>query len=303
MSSTPETTSTTSSTDSQQKQKTPLRPIGLHFNVDRKSYDEDPGLNQSKLKALLDAKSPAHFRYDQDHPDADKKHFRLGNAIDLLCNAPHKFGEQFVVWTGDRRAGNAWKEFEAANASKTILSQPELEQVRGMVDGLSRHEDASAIIQNSEKQVMIVANHPCGVRMKGLLDFMPEIHAESDCLYDLKSTARGADEDTFFKQCFDIGYHIQAAYYLDACRAAGIFVNRFAFIVIENFPPYECKIHYLKLHDDETELGRKQYQKAMLEYQACVTSGKWPGYSKSWSKITFTKWQLEGRKREFETLG
>jgi hypothetical protein len=302
MSSAPETTLTKSSKTSLPAPKTPLLKIGLHFNVDRKIYDADPGLNQSKLKALLEAKSPAHFRHDQDHPDADKKAFRLGNAIDLLCNEPHKFGSQFVLWEGERRQGNVWKEFTEKNKDKTILTTPELEQVKGMVSGLERNEDAHAVITNSYKQVCVIANHMSGVRMKCLLDFMPEIHESSDCLFDLKSTNRGADEETFFKSAYDFGYHIQAAYYMDACRAVGVMVNRFAFIVIENFPPFECKIHYLKLHQDETELGRKQYQKAMIEYQSHVNAGKWPGYSSSWSNVTFTKWQLEGRKREFETL-
>lgn len=276
--------------------------LGLNFNVSREDYDADPGLNQSKLKALLSAKSPAHFRYDQDHPDADKKHFRLGNAIDLLCNKPHEFGKEFVVYEGDRR-GNAWKEFKLANADRTILTASELDQVKGMVAGLERNEEAANIILNSQKQVAVIANHQSGFRMKALMDFFPGIHDDSEWLFDLKSTARGADEATFSKSSFDLGYHIQAAYYMDACQLAGITrIRKFGFIVIENFPPYECAIRWLGIYDEETDLGRNAYMKAASEYRAFNQTGVWPGYSKSWSKVAFNKWQLEGRERQYETI-
>lgn len=277
--------------------------LGINFGVTRAEYDADTGINQSVLKDLIKAKSPFHFRHKQLNPDdGDKPHFRLGNAIDLLCSTPHKFKDQFTTWTGGRRAGKEWDKFseDAAKAGLTVLTQGEVDQVRGMVKGIQRNEEFANIIINSQKQVAVVSEVD-GLRKKGLLDFFPDVHSE--WIFDLKSSGKGADAATFHKQCFDLGYNLQAAHYLDLCRAAGMGqLRKFGFLVVETFPPYETAIHWLEIDDEETIKGREQLNKAISDYLLCSRNNHWPGYSKGWTKIKFTKWQLEGRERQYETI-
>ena len=54
---------------------------------------------------------------------------------------------------------------------------------------------------------------------------------------DVKICAR-AEKTLFSKDAFEYGYHIQAAHYMLVCRAAGLHVGHFVFVVVEKSKPY-----------------------------------------------------------------
>lgn len=256
-------------------------------------YRADPGLNQSLLKKFLEARTPAHFKWDQEHgkePDTDA--LRIGTAVDWLCfdlsqeHAMHRI----AVWQEERRQGNAWKAFKIENIGKLILTIPEMSRVIGATEALKSHPDASRWIKSSEHQVVIIAEHPdFHIRMKGLLDMMPD--NKYGWVGDLK-TAEDASPAGFSMNAWRMGYHIQAAYYLDLLKFAGMPVEEFGFVIVENEPYHGITIQGMHCLSAEVQLGRTQYEAALVKLAQCRAQDIWPAYDAQWTKVLYKPWQL-----------
>lgn len=294
-----------------------LKP-GIHFGVTRAVYDADPGINQSTLKKFAAAKTPAHFKYERDNPpEQDKDFLRIGSALDTLIWSPSEFKDRFVVAPStypckptakDPRTEKPWtlkadwcKEWweEAIAAGKTPLMESERQQIKGMLDGLQRHEDVPAILENCERHVVLIANHPTlGYRLKAELDLWPSAHSQElgKWYFELKSDGQGADDLAFHEKCFKIGYVKQIAFYLQMARLIGFDeMHSCGVIVGESFPPYEAKIHYAHYDDQDVAKERAWFDEVIPKYMTCVESGKWPGYPQAWSKIRYPGWARRDR--------
>lgn len=75
-------------------------------------------------------------------------------------------------------------------------------------------------------------------------------------IYDLK-TSKYNSITNFAKQAYDLGYHIQVAFYIDTLKMAGFKANAFAFLVIPNVSP--CEPFALQVTDRLVEDGRAIY--------------------------------------------
>lgn len=298
-------------------------PPGIYHNLPREQYDAQVAIRSSAIKAFHKAKTPAHYRYDADHPK-DKSHFRIGNALDALIESPVKFMQQFVTTpesypckptAADPRTEKPWsmsanfcKDWvaQAQSTGKTVLSVDERDQVRGMFNGLQGHQDIPAILKNCSRQTCIIAIHPTlGLRMKGLVDLFPnkESAMHGTWLFDLKSTGMGADCPSFHKQIYDQCYHIQAAVYLDLARFSGLTeIKSFGFIAIESDPPHGAAIHVLDYDDKETQKGRDIYYEIAPKLQARIDAGTWPSYPTDWHKVRFKPWMMRENTQAIEVL-
>lgn len=70
-------------------------------------YFSNPRLNCSSLKLI--GKNPKWFRYREENPDAEddeKRHNRIGSAIDCILTTPEQFNEEFAVSYKERPGGN-----------------------------------------------------------------------------------------------------------------------------------------------------------------------------------------------------
>lgn len=269
---------------------------GLHYDLPDDVYRADPGINQSLLKAFGNAKSPARFRYECDHPGEETEALRIGSYVDCALFRINELTKDFVAWPEERR-GKAWYAFRSAQAGKTILNGAELDRASGAVAAVVNHEDFDRIFKVSNTQVAAVVEHPkLKLRMKALIDLLPDpkrCHpALLEYAFDLK-TASDASPEGFSRACYDFGYDIQAAYYADILNFLGAKVATFGFIVVESRPPHLIKVHFLAIDSDIIRRARRRYEKWMLEYHTCLTTDSWPGYTESWSEITYNKpWML-----------
>ena len=75
-------------------------------------------------------------------------------------------------------------------------------------------------------------------------------------IYDVKSTRYGSPE-MFIKDAYSLGYHLQASFYLDTFRAAGLKADYFAFLVIPSESP--CEPFAVQISDRFIEDGREIY--------------------------------------------
>jgi PDDEXK-like domain of unknown function (DUF3799) len=282
-----------------------LLPLGLHHDIPVDQYRADPAVNQSTLKAFGRAPTPYHFRYDREHPKEETAELRIGSYVDGWMFSNKLLDTNFAIWK-DRRQGNAWKEFEEANKSKTILNSKEHERASGAIKAVCNHDDSVKIVNACSTQVIAIAEHPVlKCRMKGAIDLLPDLGRCSALLaeyaFDLKTSADASPEG-FAMQCWRLGYAVQAAFYGDLLELCGRKTSTFGFIVVENEPPHQVAIHYFKRDSIEIIEARKKYEGWMKAYLSCVETNNWPGYGSEWTRIEFKPWQLSDRSWERELM-
>lgn len=89
-------------------------------------------------------------------------------------------------------------------------------------------------------------------------------------VYDVK-TSKHSSPSKFIYDAYDYGYHLQAAFYIDTMRMAGLNVNAFAFLVVPNESP--CEPFAVQITDRFIEDGRALYTEVIDNIQKFQYSG------------------------------
>lgn len=270
--------------------------FGMHIGCRVSTYQADTGINQSLLKSFGKANTPAHFHYEQSRPRKESPDLRIGSYVDAGIFFPEELAGQFATFTGKIRKGADWEAFKKTHQGKTILNMDEWSRAGGCILALKEHDDAQKIFKASHHQVVIIAEHPVfGVRMKGLIDCLPDQtrchHLLARCIFDVKKSWSAKPED-FDDTCSSFGYHIQAAYYLDLASFVGLDADTFGFIVVEDEKPHKIKIHYIRKGSAVYNWGKSEYERLMVSYLECVRTDTWPDYGSDWAEVLYKPWQL-----------
>jgi len=253
------------------------------FDSTAAEYHSDRhAVSASTLRKL--ARSPAHYRASVTSPRKQTAPQRFGTAFHALVLEGARFALDYVVWPS-RRSGKAWKIFEAANRGKEVLTQEEMEGVKGCArEALStvavRSDDGSEFTLNDlvllgekEKNYYWV-DAETGLTCKARLDLTCQ-----QVTFDLKTTD-DARLEPFTRQATADGYDIQAAFYTRARVAyepslAGN--TPFLFVACEVKAPHATLVHRAD-RDEFTAFGDKKVSKLMKLYKQCLASGRWPAY-------------------------
>lgn len=232
---------------------------------------DDGHVHISTLKYM--AQSPAHYKWALDHQtssDATDK----GSAVHSLV-----LGGQPVVSYTERRAGQAWKTFEAENRGAIILKTDAYQEAQEMAAAVRNHPAADGLL-HGDKEVGIVwerAGRSCSSR----LDVWDRPRRR---IVDLK-TCRSADPKWFDRTAIRMGYHAQLAWYLEAASWQTLKEGRTtlgapteAFIIaVESKPPYPVVVW--KLTERALEAGRACCTAWFERLRLCEDADHWPGYT------------------------
>lgn len=153
-----------------------------------------------------------------------------------------------------------YKNFEKLAEGKTILTQAQMANVIGMKDAVLSHPIASEVLKGGEAEYSYYVKDPdTGLERK----CRPDYH-NGGALIDIKTTS-DASYEGFAKQIGNLGYHLQAAYYLDTFnQSEGTNYREFFFIAVENKFPFAVAVY--RLDENQCEVGRSASQKSMRIY-------------------------------------
>lgn len=241
---------------------------------EREYHSARDSLSVSGAKVLL--KSPAKFRWQQEHP-VYKDVFDFGTAAHRLVLG---VGAELVIHEYDPekvkspKSTNAWKaqQAEVRKAGGILLLPDEHATVQAMADMLSEHGTAMALLSSGEPEVSAYAlDEPTGVMRRGRFDWL-----NGDMLVDYK-TAVSAEKRAFENAAASFGYDMQAAWYLDLAAANGLAPRGFVFIVQEKEPPYE--VACIQLDPEAVDGARNLNARATEIFADCTAAGAWPGHT------------------------
>jgi len=248
------------------------------YDMTNAEYHADPvpggSLSSSGAKKLI-AKTPAHFKYDQDHAE-HKDVFDFGTAAHSLILEGDASGIVEVDADSWRTKAAQEAKEEAHATGKTPLLSKDYAQVKAMARAIKQHPEAMLLLSDGVAEKSAFAQHETGVWLRARFDWLPNRRGEGVILVDYKS-AVSADPRKFAKSAADFGYHQQDPFYRDVAKLVGISEDpSFLFVVQEKTAPY--LVNVIELNDEAVNMGRALNEKAVRTYQQCMLTDSWPGY-------------------------
>lgn len=247
--------------------------------------------SSTRLKEIM--RSPSHLRW-MDENGKTATALAMGSAFHTMALEPEKFNDEYAVAPEcDRRTKDgkaAWQSFADANIGKVILSMDDANAVTSMAMAIQSHSTASELLQGrSDTEISLFwTDSILGSKCKARLD---AVNIDAKCIIDLKST-QDASRDSFARSIANFGYHIQAAWYIDAARLAGFDVETIIFVAVEKTAPYGVACY--TLDPEAIEQGRNEVRKALTLLSNCEASNYWPGYTSGIESLSLPRWAVRG---------
>lgn len=238
-------------------------------------YRKAEGVSSSELKQMV--KSPAHYRYWKDNPDdSDTPALLFGRACHKYVLETYDFYKEFAVAPNvDRRTKEgkeAWSKFLYDNWGKDIITEEQFEVIDAMRNAMLATPFVSKLINGEHEVSLFWTDEDTGIKCKCRPDSLSD---KLKIVVDYK-TCDNAETQHFMRKAIDLGYDLQASYYLDGVKATTGLDCIFVFIAQEKKPPYAVNI--LQADDVFIRSGRQLYKDMLATYKECTETGNWWGY-------------------------
>lgn len=264
---------------------------GIYDGLDEAVYHADPALSASGAKRLLPPNCPALFKHDRDNGGRpNKQAFDIGHAAHAAVLG---VGLELAVIDADDWRTKAAK--EARDAAYSEGKCPVLAKEKATVDAMAleirRHPRASALLdpEHGRPEVSVFwKDEKRGIDRRARFDWLPHGDGGQLVVPDYKTTS-SAEPRAFARSVFAFGYDMQAVFYMDAIRAAGLAEDvSFVFIAQETTAPYLITVHELDFAS--LLLGRARVDEACSVFRRCTETDTWPGYSDDIELIAPPPW-------------
>lgn len=283
---------------------------GIYSGVPIDDYHADrltpePALSSSRAKRLI-ATCPAIVRHEMLHPPAPSSAFKVGSAAhEWLLEGDRWPSRHYVTPEGfDRRktrqmAAEIAAAEEAEAAGLRVISHEEFETVKAMRAALEAHEFIMHAFtgEGLAEQTVVWRDETHGIWCRARFDFCKP---RQGLIPDYK-TAVDVSPSALRRAVFNFGYHQQAAWYIDAALAVGLFAEPPAFLLVFQMkePPY--LVVPAVLTQEAIEWGRALNERAKAIFARCLRTGEWPGYADDVLTIDLPEFAPKAIRRQLET--
>lgn len=285
--------------------KRPFYDPGWYPDMSNEEYHGSFGYSSSNLKVLLE-KTMAHLNYKMAQQNEYTEATLKGQVLHTLAMEPHLFDKEFAIQPAELKRPTAiqinakrpsdstlaqiedWNQWQDSLGDRTAVPEHVYEHAEAMAKKVRAHPFAGKLLESGIAEQSVFywynpedwdENNDYRIMCKVRTDWIMKGH---NCIFDLKST-RDAAFTPFMRQARKLGYHVSAAMYLDGanrnkeflahCRTLAL--NKFAWIVVENEPPYEVAIY--EMSPEDRDFGLQRYHTAarrLYEYKR----SNWKGY-------------------------
>lgn len=260
-------------------------------NMNMSEYLAAEGISKSGLDQL--SKSPAHYQAWLKEKPEPTAAMIFGSAVHCALLEPHRFPGSYVQAPEIERRSNAGKaayaDWERANAGKMVLSQDQMETIRGMQDAFNSHPLVSGVLRWAQiERCAFWRDEETNVLCKS----RPDIVTSNGLVIDLKTTA-DASKEAFARDSWKYRYHVQAAMYLEGVTSVlGKLHSDFLFIAVEKEAPYAISVYAAE--PVFLTIGRDQMRAGLQRYAECNSRNEWHGYPEEVQKLSLPTWALGG---------
>lgn len=282
---------------------------GVYAGIPFREYAASNAINASLLKEVV--KSPAHALDYMQRVQEPKRHFAFGNASHTWLLEPHMFHDSVCVAgqcaalkksgercsnTGLTRCDGRWYcgvkghlPGESDDVQETVVTEDEFAQMQLASEALCAHDGAMQLLTSDgfNELTVLVPHEATGLLLKARLDiYRPQFQLIGDI-----KTARCVEQRVFASDMAKNGYDIQAAFYTNVARMAGLQADHFGVIAIEKTRPFLPDA--FRLVDEVIEAGWHCCERLLQTVAHCQESGEWPGYSNEFRDIDVPAWRYD----------
>lgn len=252
--------------------------------LDATEYHATSAISKSGLDRVN--QSPAHFISWREEPQKSSPALEIGSATHTAILEPDLMETTYHVGKIDRRTKEGKAQAEEIEATgKKLLSEEDYGRIMRMRNSVLCHSTALDLFSCGTPEVTLMGEFQ-GVKAKARIDWLISLQ-DTTIVVDLKTT-ECASPEAFAKSCAQYRYHVQAAWYSDLLKAAGLEAQAFYFVVVEKSAPYAVAVY--ELDAESIQLGREAYQRNLDTYKACLESNQWPAYSQYVESLSLPRW-------------
>ena len=278
---------------------------GIH-DVDAATYHRFRAASASGLR-VIHAKTPAHLRQSWEDQDKPSLALVLGTLIHHVVLEPQTplprialVPETYVIpadskpakgslgpgetvpWNNRAKWCRDWRALQEA-AGKLVMDAEDMATVRECAQAVEADDEAAELLRKCiHRESTLVweteARTPCKARL--------DAWGEDALIVDVKTTT-DASPDGFRRHAYDLGYHLQAAWYVDGLEALTNWKASFYFVAIEKDSRL-VTVHHAT--HDFLQRGREAYGRALAQFEEAWTSGVWPGYAPGIHDLDVPEW-------------
>lgn len=282
---------------------------GVYRDVEFDAYAGSDAINASLLKAFI--LSPAHALDAMSRPDEPKRHFQFGQASHTWLLEPDKFASHVCVTEqcaaskkdGSRCSNAGLQRHEgqwycgvrghlpgpADTVTQSVVTADEYDSMKLAAESLCSHHGAMQLLTSEgDNELTVLARHePTGLLLKSRLDlYRPQFSTISDL-----KTCRSASPKLFSSDMAKLGYDLQAAFYFNVARMAGLPVDHFTFLAVEKQRPFLAGTY--RVVDHLIDAAWKKCELLLDRLAGCMESGEWPGYGDTFVDIDVPSWRYD----------
>ncbi len=264
---------------------------GVYEDVPFSEYVLIDAVNHSTLRHMR--RSPAHFKHalDDATDSGETPSKAFGVAGHALILEPARFAKDVVRGPVNERTNKcygrdtkAWAEFAAQHVGKLILTDDEIERLRGVAKAFAKHSKAPMLMAPGGMSEVVIVWDEGGILCKARLDrLFPTVGA-----FDIK-TCESAEAFVLERALVEYHYHTQDAFYKRGLRKLGI-PPVMTFVALESEPPHGVSIFQV---DDDTHKAADALIEAWLHrVKRCREAQSWPSYPEDVLQLSAPKWWL-----------
>lgn len=256
--------------------------IGFYEDLPNEEYHSSPGISKSGL--MMINKSPKHYYDRYLSPDRQEQKptdaMRLGSLAHCFLLEPIKIKERYAIMPKiDLRTKEGKLEKDAfikESEGKEVTTQDEHDQARDMTYSVFENKTCEMLFKSGENLKVESSIYFNDVELDVLCKCRPDLLTDNYIL-DFKTT-QDASEESFSREIYQYGYHIQAAMMQEGCHSIGMgLIKDFFFVCVEKKEPYYTAVY--RLSDEAIAKGREDFRRLLKVYKECMESGEWNGYA------------------------
>jgi len=242
-------------------------------NLPINDYHAGEEISHSGIVKLL--KSPEHYMQYKIGGEEPTPAMEFGSAFHAFILEPEVFAKNYVLApkfdkrTKDGKEASA--KWDEENVGKTPLTADVMESLAAMRASVIKHAGAAKMLAKGEAESSLywtdeITGLKCRIRPDWLFD---------GGMADLKSCVSASKAD-FAKAVANLGYDIEAAFYVDGMKAVTGKTVDFFFIAVEKTAPYTTACY--KASQEMIEVGRAKYRGGLELLKWCQENKQYPGY-------------------------
>lgn len=259
-------------------------------------YRQLPGYHSTALKWALE--SPLEYQHYELNGLEDSDTLREGRAGHTMCLEPHRGLAEYVQYETVRedgtkriRSGKEWKEFQAANVGKTILTPAQYEAACRIRDVVRDHPVAGPLVKGPGKNELSLrwTNKRTGAVCKSRLDRVtPTAIVEIKLTHDIGPRMFGNTAAKY-------RYHLQAAMQRDGAEACGLGRLAHKIVAIRSAKNKPLDVVVFDVGEDLLGQGQDDYERAIDIVQECRKKQQWPGVATERAiQLFLPAWSMPG---------